>query len=189
MGQYFIAYVRDKNKKSGKAFRSNGGVKLTEHSWIGNDFMQAICKMIYNTPSYVYWVGDYYDPAEDEAKSEMSSDTVFVDFWRKKVKEASDSFDISNKFLVNHDMKVYVNMNDYIDMLTCGKMRDKGWVQHPLSLLTAISNGKGGGDYDEDGLNADAVGAWKGCLLEITDNKPSDDYTDVTEDVLFDDEC
>ena len=78
-------------------------------------------------------------------------------------------------------------MCDYIDMLTCGKTHDKDWVQHPLSLLTAISNGKGGGDYDVEGLNADSIGVWKGCLLEITDNIPKD-YIDVTEDVLFDDD-
>ncbi len=192
MGQYFLAYVRDKNKKRGKTFISScGGLKLTEHSWVGNDFMQGVCKKIHNKPSYVYWVGDYFDPSEDEAKSEMSSDCVSVDFaslWRKKnAKELQDTFDISDKYLVNHDLKVYVNMCDYIDMLTCGKTHDKDWVQHPLSLLTAISNGKGGGDYDVEGLNADSIGVWKGCLLEITDNIPKD-YIDVTEDVLFDDD-
>lgn len=191
MGQYFLAHVRGKNKKKGETFKCKFGLKLTEHSFVGNEFMQGVCKKIYKNPSYVYWVGDYFDPSEDEAKSEMSSDNVFVDFaslWSKrKVNELSEQFDISNKYLVNHDMKVYVNMRDYIDMVMCGKTYDEGWVQHPLSLLTAISNGKGGGDYDEDGLNADAVGAWKGCLLEITDNVP-EGYADVTEDVLFDDD-
>lgn len=190
MGQYFLAYVRKKGAKRGKAFKSTGGWKLMEHSFIGNDFMQGVCKLIYKTPSYVVWCGDYFDCTEDQEKAEMSSNDVFVDFsrlWNKSVRGLSEEFDITNKFLVNHDMKVYINMRDYIDMLKCGKMIDDGWVVHPLSLLTANSNGKGGGDYWEDCLNYDQVGSWNNCLLEITDEIPKD-YTDVTDDVLFNDE-
>ena len=189
MGQYFLAYVRKKNAKRGKAFKSTGGLKLMEHSYIGNEFMQGVCKLIYKTPSYVVWSGDYFDCTEDQEKAEMSSNDVFVDFarlWNKSVKGLSEKFDITNKFLVNHDMKVYINMRDYIDMLKCGKMIDEGWVIHPLSLLTANSNGKGGGDYWDNCLNYDQVGAWNNCLLEITDDIPKG-YTDVTDDVLFDD--
>lgn len=190
MGQYFLAYVRKKGAKRGKAFKSTGGWKLMEHSFIGNEFMQGVCKLIYKTPSYVVWCGDYFDCTEDQEKAEMSSNDVFVDFsrlWNKSVRGLSEEFDITNKFLVNHDMKVYINMRDYIDMLKCGKMIDDGWVVHPLSLLTANSNGKGGGDYWEDCLNYDQVGSWNNCLLEITDEIPKD-YTDVTDDVLFNDE-
>lgn len=35
-------------------------------------------------------------------------------------------------------------------------------------------------------MNYDQVGSWNNCLLEVTDDIPKG-YTDVTDDVLFDD--
>ena len=63
------------------------------------------------------------------------------------------------------------------------KCKDKdGWILHPLSLLTAVGNGRGGGDYPENRVDYYMVGAWAGNTLEITDKVP-DGYE--LEDVRF----
>lgn len=45
------------------------------------------------------------------------------------------------------------------------------WVTHPLPLLTAIGNGRGGGDYH--GTNESMVGMWAMDLLSFTEDRPS----------------
>lgn len=41
------------------------GVKLMEHSWIGNSFMDAISERIHNKPANIVWCGDYGDECVD----------------------------------------------------------------------------------------------------------------------------
>ena len=192
MGQYYITGIRKQNNKRFKAYESDQGLKLMEHSYIGNFFMQFICKQIEDCPSYVIWCGDYFDPDEDIIKADCSSDTSGFDarlLWKHKSYEwewhDDDTFDYKGKYLVNLDAKTYLSFDEYIETCMLGKLRDPGWVVHPLSLLTANSNGKGGGDYYEEELNADVVGSWCDCLLVITSNKPDSSFTDVTQDVLF----
>lgn len=40
------------------------GLKLMEHSWIGNSFMDAISERIHNKPANIVWCGDYADEPE-----------------------------------------------------------------------------------------------------------------------------
>lgn len=68
-----------------------------------------------------------------------------------------------------------------------------------MPLLTAVGNGKGGGDYYGDrAINKEDVGLWAGDLIEIV--KYNEDYKwnyetkqyeykgykNITDDVLFD---
>ena len=43
---------------------------------------------------------------------------------------------------------------------------------HPLPLLTACGNDRGGGDYHEGHPNYNRVGEWAFDLIECTDRKP-----------------
>ena len=60
---------------------------------------------------------------------------------------------------------------------------------HPLPLLTAVGNGRGGGDYHGNGVtNLNMVGIWAGDLLQIVEQVPKDDfldYIDISEDAHF----
>ncbi len=63
-------------------------------------------------------------------------------------------------FLINHTKKLYV---DYSKL-----PKDKdGWIVNPLPLLTALGNGRGGGDYYEDRPDYDKVGIWAHDILSI----------------------
>ena len=61
MGQYYMPILRD---EAGNfcAFYSHtygNGLKLMEHSYIGNNFVNAVCNQIYKKPHNVCWFGDY----------------------------------------------------------------------------------------------------------------------------------
>ena len=46
-----------------------------------------------------------------------------------------------------------------------------GCAFHPIPLLTAVGNGRGGGDYE--GTNMAEIGIWAGDLLETQDARPN----------------
>lgn len=79
-------------------------------------------------------------------------------------------------YLCNHDKKLYINIDEYIK-----KSTDKdNWCLHPLSLITAIGNGRGGGDYR--GINQDYIGFWFWDLISLEPDIP-DNYEEF--DVSF----
>ena len=160
------------------------GVKLMEHSWIGNSFMDAISERIHNKPANVVWCGDYADEPQDFTDIEwINYKTIYPEESRDipTLDKLTEKFDYSHKYLVNHTHKCYVDFDLYIS-----KCKDKdGWTVHPLSLLTAVGNGRGGGDYGDKCVDSYMVGAWAGNTLEITDVAP-EGYE--LEDVRFSEE-
>lgn len=133
--------------------------KIMEHSWLYNDTMQSFSNVIYQNPTKVAWVGDYADECdEDDLHNENLSLETALNLheiaWNSEEDYLNYSdFDTENMLLVNWDKKQYVKMQEYIDNNTCD-----GWCIHPSSLLTAIGNGFGGGDYR--GINLEDVGIW-----------------------------
>lgn len=150
--------------------------KLTEHSWWHNPLCNYIAKQLYCERGRLAWVGDY---AEDNELKELGMNKNMKQVWDSKgtgitLDEERFTFSLNNKFLCNHDEKLYVNLNEYIKISSskesyCGK----DWILHPLSILTAIGNGRGGGDYN--GFNYpcfDLVGTWAWDLISIEDKAP-----------------
>jgi hypothetical protein len=149
-------------------------MKLTEHSWWFNSYVNAIAEKIYNNPTNVVWVGDY---AEDQFER-------YDEVWTKENNLESlneSSFLLDNKFLINHDLKTYIDCNEYYKTNA-----EDGWCLHPLSLLTAIGNGLGLGDYN--GIHCQDVGIWADNLLEIADTPPENytkDYFEFSKKLNF----
>lgn len=83
-----------------------------------------------------------------------------------------ESFTLEGTFLVNHDTKEYLSLDDYKKRAT--KKYAGNWVKsvHPLSLLTAVGNGRGGGDFHGDNIGADDVGRWAWNLISVEDEPP-----------------
>ena len=184
MGQYYKqAIEQDGNLDIFDAQTVNdwNGRKLMEHSWIGNSFMDAISERIHNKPANIVWCGDYADEPQDFVTIDwINYETIYPKDGREPqlLEELPERFDYSHKYLVNHTNKCYVDFDLYMS-----KCKDKdGWILHPLSLLTAVGNGRGGGDYHEDCVDYYMVGAWAGNNIEITDKVP-DEYE--LEDVRF----
>lgn len=187
MGQYYKqAIEQDGNLDifDAQTVNDRNGRKLMEHSWIGNSFMDAISERIHNKPANIVWCGDYANEPQDFVTIDwINYETIYPKDGREpqRLEELPERFDYSHKYLVNHTNKCYVDFDLYMS-----KCKDKdGWILHPLSLLTAVGNGRGGGDYHEDCADYYMVGAWAGNTLEITDVVP-EGYE--LEDVRFSEE-
>ena len=159
--------------------------KLMEHSWIGNWLMETVCDRIYNSdkPVRLIWMGDYADQFADDLK------TTFNGLTKKQIKNYHKaawgepdrgmtifraSFDFKDKYIVNHTKKEYVDFSLYYEssVMNCdGDM----WCIHPLSILTAIGNEYGGGDYRSPTLAStfELVGYWAWDEINITDEIPA----------------
>lgn len=162
MGQYYNIIIKEKGSKTIKAFdRHIDGeytmAKLTEHSWYLNPMVNAISEKLYHKPSHIAWVGDY---AEDS--------NLYKYAWPKKDKYEmlhKTFFNLNGRYLVNHTKKLILDCWEYLE--TCIKENYDSWVPHPLPLLTAVGNGRGGGDYR--GPNEDKIGCWAWDVLEIVE--------------------
>lgn len=177
MGQYYRPVLND-GKKTTIYNRDVDGeytmAKLMEHSWWNNPLMNAISEKLYQKRCRLIWCGDY---AEDDEV--LMTNLTVKDIWECNGEEVkSTDFKIDNLFLCNHELQEYIDLNKYKQ-----NSEDKdGWVIHPLSLLTAIGNGRGGGDYWEDYPNADKIGIWAWNLISFEEKAP-EDYTEF--EVVF----
>ena len=148
------------------------GAKLMEHSWWDNSFMCAIGSKIYKHSGQVAWVGDYSNCKEYRKLARKTfKDVSYSKVWgNKRMSEvgidASD-FRFDNKFLYNHTKKQYVDLKLYYE-----KSDADGWCINPLSILTALGNGAGGGDYH--GNYSELAGTWAWDEISIEDVSPSD---------------
>jgi hypothetical protein len=162
MGQYYTAVLKSGNGRL-KGYEILGSLKLTEHSYFNNYLVNAICNKLLERPYKVGWVGDYAD------KEDLNYDKKMVDFMEANINiiNVSDKpykFDHTNKVLLNHTKKQKIHLGKYYEE-NKELWWENYWCIHPLPLLTAMGNGKGGGDYF--GENQDAVGTWANDLLEI----------------------
>lgn len=184
MGQYYRCLTQDKEgkmtiyslqikdwNKPEEDYKRYNGVKLMEHSWVGNSFMNSLSALIYKNPLQIAWVGDY---ASDFAwgsgrEFKPNPEWLWHTAWETEKEEDIEKkgFDYKDKFLVNHTLQDYLDLNKYM------RRADKdGWKVHPLSLLTACGNGLGGGDYWEDYSDSWCVGDWCWDEISIEDEIP-----------------
>ena len=178
MGQYYRPILGDAYGLNCMVFdRSVDGeytlAKLMEHSWWLNPFVNSFAAQIYNIKSRVCWVGDYATEPDDFTFANNSAFYVpnYKEVWGNKVKLLtlhSLDFTLDGKFLLNHDTKEYLDLNEYKE-----KSKDKdGWTIHPLPLLTAVGNDRGGGDFHEGNIGYEFVGKWAWQLISIADSFP-----------------
>lgn len=195
MGQYY--YPTAKKSRSLEQFYSHyfgNGLKLMEHSYVGNEFVNKVLASLADEPGRLCWLGDYADEGDferlgvDKALSRMmlSSMSMFAaeeddeeNLYLHYSKEAAP--DVGGMLVVNRSKKEYVDMKRYEETAPEDQF---GMKIHPIPLLTAVGNGKGGGDYR--GSNMDLIGRW--CCDEIQTAKDAsglEDYKDITEDCAF----
>lgn len=151
-----------------------------EHSYISNNFVEAVEFLLINdgeekgrwADSRIIWAGDYADAEAKDGENyySLAADTgTRLQFLITAVPE-------NYPYLVNHTKKEYV---DKKKLPTFGENND--WMIHPLPLLVAEGNGRGGGDYHGD--NQDYVGRWARCIINLMKEIP-DGYTEIKPDFL-----
>ena len=191
MGQYYTPVLIDEETNDERKYLSHNygnGLKLMEHSYLGNTFVETVCNEILEHPMRVAWVGDYADDVIDEEKyKNIPNIERFVEIEKDEpniigytqpnaVPQNVSSFCY---FIINHTKKEFINMYEYI-------FKNKTNI-HPLPLLTSIGNGCGGGDYS--GKCEELCGNWCGDIIECNyyDNIVNilKEYKNITETLEF----
>jgi hypothetical protein len=153
MGQYFICIFLAEDGKYIRAFVNPhnymNGAKLVEHSYVNNSFMNAVEFML--SPQGIFyksrlvWAGDYADVEE-------SGDNLYT-----MANQMEDKVVVLNKktecrFILNHTKKLFISKDTLCDI-------------HPLAILTAEGNGRGGGDYH--GSDENLCGSWARDVISM----------------------
>lgn len=244
MGQYYKAIVLGEDGEITHVMSSydfDAGAKLTEHSWLDNDFVAAFeTLLVQEAPVRVVWAGDYADPEVDAEgnprviKSDLYTSgegdaTLYalardLDAYRPDVTGLGQSTNYNwqdangNRrqkpevtyvidpevkanafpvtiprlehypFLINWDKEVFVDKRKVPAVAYYWSPGDKQAL-HPLPILTAEGNGRGGGDFNTDGHgdrsgpqgNFELIGSWARDHISLGTSAP-----EGFEEVIFD---
>lgn len=164
MGQYYtpLAITENGEKASFHAHKFGNGLKLMEHSYMGNNFVAAVLNWIHTYgPARLWWMGDCSDPSDFENTeikfSKKELDKINSNVYDVAPREQDENF---KKYIVaNLTKKEYIDLFDF----------ERGDVC-PVPLLTAVGNSRGGGDYW--GQCQNEVGSWAGDLLDCSEIVP-----------------
>jgi len=187
MGQYYFPVNLDKKeylcshdfktryvrKEDKKVYYISEGLKLMEHSYIGNIMMNAVEKLIIPNGNWyknrLVWAGDYADHEVGHKKTNNGKDVnlfhIMMDMEGTKIKPSTKKVDKKYRYLTNHSKKVIID-------LTIIRPTEDGMNLHPLSLLIAEGNGRGGGDFRGEDKR---VGSWSRDIISL-EEKMIDGY-------------
>jgi len=171
MGQYYYPIILDADGKIVvwmQAHMYGNGLKLMEHSFIGNNFVStfefALSSEGPHHKSRVVWAGDYAD-AEEEGENLYNQ----CEEYRMIRPEEKDTSRF--RFVVNHTKRLFVDKSKI-------PKDGGGYTVHPLPLLTCEGNGRGGGDYH--GISP-LIGSWARDVISVEKEAP-----EGFEEIVFD---
>lgn len=106
MGQYFqpclLAEDRKKVLNWMYSHHYDNGLKLMEHSYLGNDFVSAFETLIANKPQRVVWAGDYADAETKTKRTRVILPNEIIDFTKENISRISSDF-VDKKLTINID--------------------------------------------------------------------------------------
>lgn len=158
MGQYYKPMILSVERKPALFIDTHdfgNGLKLMEHSYVGNEVTRRMEHALFNNPQRVVWAGDYADN-EDGLIHSLYDIAELSDVEQLAPFDNGEEL-IDAKWLLNHDKKLAVAIPAYDTDL---------WMIHPLPLLTCEGNGRGGGDYH--GSNMEHVGTWARNRISVS---------------------
>lgn len=148
------------------------GLKLMEHSYIGNSYVAHILSLIEDNPTNVIWLCDYTEDATYNWDTVAEVETNEMEY--------SKRFRAESGFIINHTTNEYISISAYKRYFA--KQSDD-WAISPLPILTNSEGGSmGGGDlHQEESLR----GLWYNHLISYT-RKLGDfkKFKNVTADVV-----
>lgn len=162
MGQGYVAVILSDDAKVIRTWLDphayDNGYKLVEHSYVGNNFMEAVESLICPTgmfyKSRIVWAGDYGD-SEPGAGGKNLYELVDGRPESRPQVELSHGNTSEFLFVVNHSKKEYMFNDQQL---------------HCLPIMTTESNGRGGGDYDGPGMGL--VGTWARDVISVEKEVP-----------------
>jgi hypothetical protein len=194
MGQYYMPVNAD-NLQYLYTHDYGNGLKLMEHSYIGNNFMNVIERLLAPEGSWhknrIVWAGGYASEGNfiNLEKTAIDSDGVerkykdfnlydLVDLEGEKITPEAAPLGSSRKEIdeLNQEKDeslLYVcnwTKNVYVDLTKVAPVSNSPELRiHPLSILTSDGNGLGSGDFR--GYN-DKTGTWAGDVISVEREAP-----------------
>lgn len=178
MGQYYRPISVEKGQSLCSHDYDNG-LKLMEHSYVGNNFVKVVEGLISPGGDWhgdrILWGGDYADPEPDTVDENGDGNNLYSLTRDHTIRP--DVCETTYRYVINLDTKEYVD----IERVPVFDTDDNGeWRIHPLPLLTCEGNGRGGGDYRGD---SDLVGKWARNRV-VMDNVIPDGFTELIFDLV-----
>ena len=181
MGQYYkVVFKREQDAKPIVNDRKVNGqdyimAKLMEHGYMLNPLCMSVAKMLEDGKCRLAWVGDY---ADEDVEKVTGGELKYEDVWGGDVNEthvfrSAKNFSYGGKYLVNHTKKEYISFDRYVNRHVALKGvedEESKWMLSPFTILTAVGNGQGGGDYF--GLEMKRVGSWAWDEISIERTVP-----------------
>ena len=177
MGQYYIALILGEKRSAADKeiirmeldpMNYANGAKLTEHSYVGNDFVSVVEFLLSENgmfyKSRLVWAGDYADPEPETNGTLDHAPKPQPRFFFPGIPDTCVKYVKGLRYIVNHTKQQYVDKN--------------GHTYHPLPLLTAEGNGRGGGDYH--GAGEEHIGSWSRDVISMESEPPAEGYALLT---------
>lgn len=209
MGQYYkpVLIMADGKVSTLYSHYYGSGLKLMEHSYIGNEFVNAVLLQIWHNPTRMAWIGDYANDKNGDVYEDAISWNQFMLLYNAAWGADEDMHRINPKsrgiltlknnrrFLINHDKKLYIDLKEYIEQNKwheeCERFRyvknrcpkkvhySYDMCVNPLPLLVACGNDRGCGDDHSNYPDSDKVGTWAFDCIEFTGIRPVNGFTSV----------
>jgi len=174
MGQYYLAIILGEKTDKKEIIRLalnpmeyGSGLKLMEHSLINNESVKMVEFLLSQTgmfyKSRLVWAGDYADnepESEDNLHNAPKPQPPFLPV----IPAAYVIYMSRLRYIVNHTKQQFVDK--------------QGKIYHPLPLLTAEGNGRGGGDYNGP-CGMELVGTWARDVISMESEHPSMEYKEL----------
>lgn len=155
MGQYYQIYIKNENVKM--ITEPNGGYKMIEFSHFGAPVISELCFQIEQAPSYVLTVGDYAEKKDCKNDKALELYQEYMSLSPIAKNPTFDAFKFEGKACVCYELGEYIDFDEYEEEDT----------YFPITILTALGNGKGSGDYGPTKTEKKLVGSWCGYHIQI----------------------
>lgn len=169
MAQYWGVIVRGDDGRQDVLY-PDCGMRLRDHMWYGTPFIEQVLDALRGEPKSVAWIGDYSGEDIDYELHPRFSPDDYEAVWAcgDDGEELPGLRDWEPRgFLVNADRGVFIDLAEHYGAEPAGASGDR---VHPLPLLCAIGNDRGGGDYV--GINMARAGEWAFDRLAFRDEEP-----------------
>lgn len=200
MGQYYKPCIlADKSEEAQTekvigwmySHEYNNGLKLMEHSWLRNDFVNTFEKLLAPRGQYakkrIVWAGDYADGEKELAYQDENGKQNEVNLYdlcedENQLKPKKVTRAMLYRYIFNHTTKQFVDKTKVpvSDYWTDKNGKKWPFIIHPLPLLTCEGNGRGGGDFR--GSERGQVGVWARHSISVGNRVPKG-YTEFTFDL------
>lgn len=189
MGQYY-RYIAENSNRT--IIGEGDTLKLMESAYFNNTELSIFLENLYGNPMRLAFVGDYAKdectPNPESLPDALLQTRLYNLCWPKdgmpELMDLGGDLPPIHRFIINHTKKFFINVLDYIALtgfaegraavysageeILTGKKSYGFFTVHPLSILCAVGNGQGGGDYF--GLNDKIAGSWAWDFIELSDN-------------------